>query len=460
MANINKLSWSFVDNVTTIYAEHMNGIVNTINNIIDALDENSGSGSTTPEPTPTTYTITVAASPVAGGTVTGSGSYVSGQSATLTATAASGYSFQSWNDGNTNSTRAITVNSNQTYTATFVSIAPTTVATPVITVNDGVVTITCATSDAAIHYTTDGSTPTAGSTTYSAAFTPESSVTQIKAIAIKSGMTNSSVASQAYTPASIPVQAETTAILSRYTKTVSQAHQNALNTFVYALKNAGVYNKINYLSLPFLATDVSEAMQDALGSGMTVSNTSSILLQNNTISPIVGEPIAIVNSTSIINTDAHVSFYSVDAATVPTGKWDVGMSRKKLSIGKKIDSKIGMQYNADVRWQPSEVESFMSLAGTHVIGIGSTSGIAMSVNGTYVADTNAEIQAGSTNTTQLFQNVSTNSNTYSDGTTTTGAYNSSSVYKYGLLSIGNALSQTEAIAFNNAVTALMNVIFA
>ena len=93
MANINKLSWSFVDNVTTIYAEHMNGIVNTINNIIDALDENSGSGSTTPEPTPTTYTITVAASPVAGGTVTGSGSYVSGQSATLTATAASGYSF-------------------------------------------------------------------------------------------------------------------------------------------------------------------------------------------------------------------------------------------------------------------------------------------------------------------------------------------------------------------------------
>lgn len=69
MANINKLSWSFVDNQTTIYAEHMNGIVSAINSIIDALDENSGGGST-PEPTPTPETVATPTISISGTTAT------------------------------------------------------------------------------------------------------------------------------------------------------------------------------------------------------------------------------------------------------------------------------------------------------------------------------------------------------------------------------------------------------
>lgn len=129
MANINKLSWSFVDNQTTIYAEHMNGIVSAINSIIDALDENSGGGST-PEPTPT----------------------------------------------------------------------PETVATPTISISGTAATISCSTSGATIYYTTNGNTPTTSSTQYSSPITLSGACT-IKAIAVKSGMNNSSVASQPYTPA-------------------------------------------------------------------------------------------------------------------------------------------------------------------------------------------------------------------------------------------------------------------
>lgn len=74
-----------------------------------------------------------------------------------------------------------------------------TVATPTISVNSGVVTIACATSGATIKYTTDGSTPSSSNgSTYSAAFTPAGDCT-IKAIAIKSGMTDSQVVSQSYT---------------------------------------------------------------------------------------------------------------------------------------------------------------------------------------------------------------------------------------------------------------------
>ena len=61
------------------------------------------------------------------------------------------------------------------------------------------VTISSATSGASIRYTTDGSTPTASTgTVYSAPITL-SSTTTLKAIAYKSGMTNSSVTSGTYT---------------------------------------------------------------------------------------------------------------------------------------------------------------------------------------------------------------------------------------------------------------------
>ena len=59
------------------------------------------------------------------------------------------------------------------------------------------VTITCATEGATIHYTTDGSTPTAESPVYSSAITINSTTT-VKAMAAKTDMKNSSVATVKY----------------------------------------------------------------------------------------------------------------------------------------------------------------------------------------------------------------------------------------------------------------------
>ena len=80
-----------------------------------------------------------------------------------------------------------------------------TVATPTITPNGGelkygnnTVTIACATADATIYYTTNGATPTTSSTKYTGAFTLTSNAT-VKAIAVKTGWNNSSVASASFT---------------------------------------------------------------------------------------------------------------------------------------------------------------------------------------------------------------------------------------------------------------------
>ena len=60
------------------------------------------------------------------------------------------------------------------------------------------ITITCATEGAAIYYTTDGTEPTTASTLYNGAFTITATTT-IKAIAVKEGMSDSAVATAAYT---------------------------------------------------------------------------------------------------------------------------------------------------------------------------------------------------------------------------------------------------------------------
>lgn len=71
-------------------------------------------------------------------------------------------------------------------------------ATPTITQSGNTVTIACSTDGADIYYTTNGSTPTTSSTKYTAAFDITSNCT-VKAIAVKSGWTNSEVASKAVT---------------------------------------------------------------------------------------------------------------------------------------------------------------------------------------------------------------------------------------------------------------------
>jgi N-acetylneuraminic acid mutarotase len=85
------------------------------------------------------------------------------------------------------------------YTITSPAAATPTFSIPAGTYNSPqTVTISDKTPDAVIHYTTDGATPTAGSTVYSTAITVSTSET-LKAIATATGYSPSQVASSAYT---------------------------------------------------------------------------------------------------------------------------------------------------------------------------------------------------------------------------------------------------------------------
>ncbi len=67
----------------------------------------------------TYYTVSAYVSPIDAGSVSGTGTFPAGASTTLTATANSGYTFDSWNDGSTQNPRTVTVNNNMSFTAYF-----------------------------------------------------------------------------------------------------------------------------------------------------------------------------------------------------------------------------------------------------------------------------------------------------------------------------------------------------
>ena len=173
-----------------------------------------------------TYVIDPAATPAAQPTFSpGAGTYTSVQTVTLSS-ATAGVTIYYTTDGSTPTTGSAHVASGGTvevassltlkaiaagngHTASTVATAaylvnlPAT-ATPTFSPVAGAVTsgttvtMSCATSGAAIHYTTDGSTPTAASTLYTAPVAVTAAVT-LKAIAVAAGHAASAVASASYT---------------------------------------------------------------------------------------------------------------------------------------------------------------------------------------------------------------------------------------------------------------------
>ena len=72
---------------------------------------------------PVRYTVTGLSADESMGTVSGTQTVNAGESVTLTASAASGYEFSQWNDGDRSNPRTVVASSDVTYTASFVSSA-------------------------------------------------------------------------------------------------------------------------------------------------------------------------------------------------------------------------------------------------------------------------------------------------------------------------------------------------
>ena len=161
-------------------------------------------------PTPTYYNVTVAEGITNGTVSVDPTSALEGATITVTAEADGGYELATLtytygtttNNINLETMQFVMPAADVTVNATFTELAA--VATPTFTPAAGSyisvqqVSIACATEDATIYYTLDGSDPTTESTVYTEAFTV-SATTTVKAMAVKEGMNNSAIASTTYT---------------------------------------------------------------------------------------------------------------------------------------------------------------------------------------------------------------------------------------------------------------------
>ena len=125
------------------------------------------------------------------------------------------------------------------------------VATPAIVpdeVTSGKFTITCATSGASIYYTTNGDTPTEDDTPYEEAVTLEATVT-VKAKAFKEGCAPSEVTEQLIEVSYSYTNEEAATYAAALTTAPDDTDAEALDTFVGALKTAGVFAKLDSLKV-------------------------------------------------------------------------------------------------------------------------------------------------------------------------------------------------------------------
>lgn len=213
---------------------------------------------------------------------------------------------------------------------------PTTVATPVITINGNSATITCATSGATIRYTTNGSTPTSSSTQYTGAITL-SGATTIKAIAIKDGV-SSSVASESYSPSAPSVSININAPLLSISAPSSATIKYTLDGTEPSVSAGSTY------TTPVQLTGSCTVKAVAVLNGIA----SEVATQNYTAGNIVVSSIVEVGQGSVSGIGNYaegnnVSLLAVPASGYEFATWrDSGDNPRSIEVGaENVEYKVG-----------------------------------------------------------------------------------------------------------------------
>lgn len=265
-----------------------------------------------------------------------------------------------------------------------------------------------------------------------------------------------------------PMEAETTAILARYTKNISTSQKLAFNTFIKALKTNGIYENIDVLILPFLASNIGEATKNAInGESAFATNGDLLSLTDNGISAVAGANVATFDSAQLhtpTHKDLHISFYNNNESAIDNLKVDQMFTcagRNVVSFGKNFvagASKLGVNYFNQSSVQVSLTTNAEGDTKTEArkfacVSFGANSTIVSYDGINSVSDVPMK-DSGYLSAMRFAQFSGDTYNSLSNG----GEWNTMSQFNYGLISFGKALTESQCSAFNNAVATLMNVI--
>lgn len=239
------------------------------------------------------------------------------------------------------------------------------VAQPVITPAAGPITapvtvsITCATANAAIYYTTDGTTPDSSSTLYTAPFIVNTTTT-VKAIATKTGMNDSEIAAATYTAptevADIAAFIAARAGTYRITGTVTAVYQSTRNLYI----------------------------QDASGSLLLYGNTDTTYNNGDQLTGIVGQYATYQGAAQM------VPLFLPDAVNgTPVTPTNTTIGNITTTDVHKYMKLCGVQFVSSTTYTNSTTNNGDVTDGTDTIVVRNNFRV---INGTYAPGTNYDIE--------------------------------------------------------------------
>lgn len=263
----------------------------------------------------------------------------------------------------------------------------------------------------------------------------------------------------------VPFLDATKGILSRYGISVNEddSFQKAFNKFVSNLVTAGVYQKIKNLCLPFMANvskngDLTYAQINALdGENFFVENISeSLELVNNGLKPIIGANVITANLLDYANPiSMHYGAYNI----TPEAKTSSSIRKIIFADTGKVLWLAKNASNVPELWvnNPTRIygDTNYKAASCLILGNMTAERSTLVVNGQIGEYSPTTFESSNANNPRMFEyRLGNNDIVYHSEETTSDAY-AASVASWSLLTIGDALTDEESIAYNNAVNALM-----
>ena len=263
-----------------------------------------------------------------------------------------------------------------------------------------------------------------------------------------------------------PMQAETLSILANYSSSQNALIKNALNKFVFNLKDKNIFEKLVQVTMPFLASSVDEAIKNALNGSPAIytefsgyddnkvpATASSIELTDKCIKVVPGGTVAglrFSSSGNSINTsDITVGAY-VSKINTPSGANDCLFGNGRSSYFNRISEKSG---NNGINFSNPSVDQadYGKLQDKHFIGESLRNG-------------NAVAYFGNSKKTKNYTPSSVKIDFITLGNyKSNGTYSDDSNWGYfrgsiGMTFIGNGMSEEEFGFFKEQVELLMNAV--